>query len=226
MSLISINSQINDINTIIFALGSVPGSKSIVSELISDLENVKSCMKELRIVSLVYQNFFDRNSTPKDIQTHLTLNMAENCLSALKEKVSTILQLIEPLNYPLPEIFLSRIDIRSNETSVDPVLHFELKLFNWLSFIRFNPMNSQLLTNLQSKEGLNELDLTVPDKFLGFLPYETIIDEWNFKDLRLNKTLDNLLREWESKDILKALEIRYKNEFLTLKNGLLIVSKL
>lgn len=222
----SISNQINDINTIIFALGSVPAPESVVSELIADLEGVKSCMQELRIVSLVYQNFFDRNNTPKDIQNHLTLNMAENCLSALKEKTSTILQLIEPLNYPLPEIFLSKIDVRSGETLADPTLIFELKLFNWLSSIRFNPMDSQLLSDLHSTEGLNELDLSVPDNFLGFLTYGTIVDDWKYKDLRLNRTLDNLLKEWDSQDILKSLGIKCKNEFLTLKNGLLIVSKL
>ena len=87
-------------------------------------------------------------------------------------------------------------------------------------------MDSQSLTELQSKEGLKELNLSVPENFIGFITYGTIIDEWKYKDLRLNKTLDGLLKEWELKDILKALQIKVKNEFLTLKNGILIVSKL
>ena len=223
---ISINDQINDINTIIFALSSVPADDSVVSELISELECVKSCMRELEVVSLVYQNYFEKNNTPSDMQNHLTLGIAESCLSALKEKTSNILQLIEPLNYPLPEIFLSKIDVKGNDTSIDPALEFELKLFNFLSALKLNPMDSQSLTELQSKEGLKELKLSVPENLIGFITYGTIIDEWKYKDLRLNKTLDGLLKEWELKDILKALQIKVKNEFLTLKNGILIVSKL
>ena len=60
---------------------------------------------------------------------------------------------------------------------------------------------------------------------MGFLTYGTIVDDWKYKDLRLNKTLDSLLKEWEYKDILKELHVKCKNEFLTLKNGLLIVSR-
>lgn len=182
-------------------------------------------MQELKVVSLVYQNYFEKNNTPSDMQNHLTLGIAENCLSILKEKASTILQLIEPLNYPLPEIFLSKIDVKDNETSMDQSLEFELKLFNFLSSLQNHPMDPQKLTELQSIEGLNELNLTVPENFLGFITYGTIVDEWRYKDLRLNKTLDSLLKEWDSKDILKTLNMKVKNEFLTLKNGILIVSK-
>ena len=225
MSPIIIDNQINDLNTIIFALGSVPADESLVSELISDLEQVKSCMKELKTVSLVYQNFFERNNTSKDMQNHLKLTMTEKCLSGIKEKASKILQLIEPLNYPLPEIFLTKIDVKSSEVTIDPTLEFELKLFNWLLALENNPMEPQLLTELQTREGFNELNLQVPENYLGFLTYGTIVDDWKYKDLRLNKTLDSLLKEWEYNDILKELHITCKNEFLTLKNGLLIVSK-
>ena len=225
MSTIIIDNQINDLNTIIFALGSVPADESVVSELISDLEQVKSCMEGLKTVSLVYQNFFERNNTNKDMQNHLTLTMTEKCLFGIKEKASKILQLIEPLNYPLPKIFLSKIDVKSSEVTIDPALEFELKLFNWLFSLENNPMDPQLLTELQTKEGFSELNLQVPENYLGFLTYGTIVDDWKYKDLRLNKTLDSLLKEWEYKDILKELHVKCKNEFLTLKNGLLIVSR-
>ena len=162
MSTIIIDNQINDLNTIIFALGSVPANESLVSELISDLEQVKSCMEGLKTVSLVYQNYFERNNTNKDMQNHLTLTMTEKCLSGIKEKASKILQLIEPLNYPLPEIFLTKIDVKSSEVTIDPTLEFELKLFNWLLALENNPMEPQLLTELQTKEGFSELNLQVP----------------------------------------------------------------
>ncbi len=226
MKIITIDDQVNDINTIIFALESVPANESVVSGLISTLESVKVCMTDLKTISLVYENFFERNNTSRDVQNHLTQIMTEQCLSPIKEKASTIMKLIQPLNYPLPEIFMSKIDVQSSEETVDSSLEFELRLFNWFQSIVNNPLNPQQLIDLQSQEGLNELNLQVPANFLGFLTYGTIIDEWQYKDLRLNKTLDTLLKEWDSKGILSTLKIQCKNEFLTLKNGLLIVSKI
>ena len=182
-------------------------------------------MKDLKTLSLVYRNYFDRNNTSKDIQNHLTLTMTEKCLGTLKEKTSTILELIKPLNYPLPELFLSKIDVSGNEITPDPTLQFEVKLFEWIQLIKRKPMDASLLTDLHTKEGFNELNLTVSNNFLGFLTYGVISDEWKYKDLRLNKTLDSLLKEWNSIGILDELQVTCKNEFLTLKNGVLIVSK-
>ena len=101
----------------------------------------------------------------------------------------------------------------------------KIQLFNWFISLVNNPMNEQQLIDLQTKEGFSELNLRVPENFVGFLTYGTIVDDWKYKDLRLNKTLDTLLKEWESRDIFEILGIQCRNEFLTLKNGLLIVSK-
>lgn len=226
MSSISIDTQINDINTIIFALRSVPANESVVSSLITDLESVKACMNDLKLISSVYQSYFDRNNTPMEIQAKVTLNMTESCLTPLKEKKANIIELIRPLNYPLPELFLTKKTTASNETVEDPNLVFEVKLFHWMNDVTKVPMNSQLLTELQTKEGFRDLNLQVPENFIGFLKYGTIIDEWKHKDLRLNKTIDSLLKEWKYKGILESLQINCRNEFLTLKNGLIIVSKM
>lgn len=183
-------------------------------------------MRGHKTMSMIYQNFFERNNTPRDMQNHLTLSMTDDCLSLIKDKTSTILKLIAPLNYPLPDFLLSKIDVKGSEDPIDPSLDFELKLFNWFQSILHSPMDPEFLTDLQSVEGLNELNLSVPENFVGFLTYGTIVDEWGVKDLRLNRTLDVLLKDWESNDILSTLNIKVKNEFLTLKNGLLIVSKI
>ena len=225
MSSILIDNQLEDINLVIFALRSIPASEDVINKLVAELEQVKTCMQDLKTISLVYQNYFEKNNTSQDLQTHLTSNMADQCLSSIKEKTSTILELIEPLNFPLPQIFSTKIDIQSSEPLSDPNLDFELHLFNWLNTIIEKPMNPQLLSDLQTQEGFNELNLQATDNFLGFLTYGTIVDDWKYKDLRLNKTLDILFKEWESKEILETLGIRCRNEFLTLKNGIVIVSK-
>jgi len=224
VSIISVDSQVHDINTIIFALRSVPASETVVNELISELEQAKECMKELKTVSMVYQNFFERNNTTKEEQLHITMNLSDACLAQIKEKTGTLLQLLKPLNYPLPGILLTKTDLQKEEQISDPNLAFEVKLFNWMNNVKKNPMNQELLNELKTKEGFSDLNLQVDEKFLGFLTYGIIVDDWKFKDLRLNKTIDSVLKEWKNKGILDELAIQYRNEFLTLKNGLIIVS--
>ena len=226
MFVISVDNQLHDLNTVIFALRSVPASEPVISELIGELEQAKLCILELQLISIVYQNYFERNKTSKDEQTHLKQSISDNCLSKVKDKTRTLLQLLQPLNYPLPKLLLSTTDSVEKSSIQDPNLQFEVRLFQWMNEIRKNPMNPQLLADLQTKEGFNELNLKVNEKFLGFLTYGVISDDWKYKDLRLNKTLDSLLKEWGNKEIIHALQIQVRNEFLTLKNGLLIVSKL
>ena len=226
MFVISVDNQLHELNTVIFALRSVPASESVISELIGELEQAKLCIQDLQLISLVYQNYFERNKTSKDEQTHVTQSISGNCLSKVKDKTGTLLQLLQPLNYPLPELLLSTTDSKGDSSIQDPNLKFEVHLFQWMKDLRKNPMDPQLLADLQSKEGFNELNLKVNEKFLGFLTYGVISDDWNYKDLRLNKTLDSLLKEWGNKGIIQSLQIQVRNQFLTLKNGLLIVSKL
>ena len=220
---ISVDYQLHDLNTVIFALRSIPAPETVISELIGELEQAKTCIQDLQVISLVYQNYFERNNTSKDVQKQLTQSISNNCLSKVKEKTGTLLQLLQPLNYPLPELLLSKIDSTKENTIKDPNLEFEIHLFQWMNNIRKNPLDPQLLADLQIKEGFSELNLKVNEKFLGFLTYGTIVDEWNYKDLRLNKTIDSLVKEWSSKGVLEALQIQVRNEFLTLKKGLLII---
>lgn len=220
----SIDDQINDLNIVAFALRSVSGPELEISEMLADIENAKSCMRALKGISAIYQNYFIQNNITRDVQNHLTIQMTKNCLLNVQQHTPAILKFIRSLNYPLPEILSPKIDIVTN-SEPDPLLEFELKLFNTLQSFILSPMNADLLTEQQKKQGFNDLNYNIKGSFIGFITYGTIIDEWKYKDLRLNKTIDGILKEWDNIDILKDLKINCKNEFLTLKNGLILVSK-
>jgi hypothetical protein len=220
-----LDDHVNDLNILLFALRSVPGSDSIISELSDDITTAKNCIQEKKTIFKVYQNYFNRNNTPIDIQNHVTINLTDSCLDNVKKHVQTIINLIKPLNYPLPPNLLPKIDLNESK-DMEPSLEFEIKLYSWMHDVIKKPMNKLLLGEFQKKEGLNELNFNVTDDFIGVLLYETIIDNWKYKDLRLNKTIDSILKEWSSPaGILEDLQITCKNEFLTLKNGAIIVSK-
>lgn len=222
----SINDQINDLNIVAFALRSVPSPDELaISEIINDIENAKSCMRGLKGVSTIYQNYFIRNNISKDIQNHLTIQMTKNCLLNVQQHTPEILKYIRPLNYPLPEILSPKIDIVTDDELKDPLLDLELKLFNAFQSFLVSPIREELLNEQKQNEGFNDLNYSMKGSFIGFVTYGTIIDDWKYKDLRLNKTIDGILREWSAIDLLKDLGIHCKNEFLTLKNGLILVSK-
>lgn len=223
---LSINDQINDLNIVAFALRSVSGPELTISEILNDIENAKSCMRGLKGVSAIYQNYFVQNNISKDIQKHLTMQMTQDCLLNVQQHTPEILKFIRPLNYPLPEILSPKIDVVVNaDIDTDPLLEFELKLFNAFRATIASPMSLDSLTEIQKKEGFNDLNYAMQGSFIGFITYGTIIDDWKYKDLRLNKTIDGILKEWNTIGIIKDLGIHCKNEFLTLRNGLILISK-
>ena len=220
----NLEEQLLDLDILLFALRSVSRTSEDISEMEEFINKTKDCIQNSIPRLKVYQNYFERNNIKTDTKNHYINLETSNCLTELKKRTRDILALLRPLNYSLPDILITgNIDFETTDDT-DKDLQFQLRFYNWIVSVKNIPTDGKLLNELKQKEGFRDLNLSYPEgSLLGFLPYAIIVDEWKYKDLRLNKTLDTLLKEWHSKDLLEGLTIR--NEFLTLKNGIVLVLK-
>ncbi|MHA2364742.1 MAG: hypothetical protein ACXAC7_12375 [Candidatus Hodarchaeales archaeon] len=219
---IDIEEHILDLDVLIYALRSLIDEK-LTGDLIGELSLCKECLSNLKPKLSILDNFFEREKIFESKQNIIVNSFLYDCINPLKNVNSELLETLQQTKYPLPKWITSKRKISGEKIEKNALLDFELQLFDWMNLIREKggEFDLQEFNQLKNHDILADIDMSAPKgtKLLGWLTYQQILEKFNYSDMRLNRTLDQIITNWKH----TISDITMKNEFLDRKNGLLLV---
>lgn len=191
--------------------------KSIIEQRVIE---TKKKLKRIDPLFQVLESYFIRNNSPKEIKNLYYQKELDINLNDLRKLTSEIVKCHQALNYPLPDWLMSQVILA--EDTQDLELQFEINLFNWIMKVKHEKGDIRGLQDLKEREGFQDLDLNISSnqKLHGYLTFDVIAEIWQYRDLRIHRKIDTLVkREWVN----LLQDILVKVEFMTGKIGIIMV---
>ena len=216
MDLQSLNLELDILNYVIRSADVLLTKSSVEKKILETKEKIKNIDPLFQVL----ESYFIRNNISKETKSLYYQKELDKNLNALRKFTSEIVKCHQALNYPLPDWLMSKVVLA--EDTEDPELQFEIKLFNWITAVKHEQGDMRKLLDLKEREGFQDLNMAVaPNQQLhGFLTFDVIADKWQYRDLRIHRKIDTVVkREWSK--LLGDLII--KVEFMTGKIGIIMV---
>lgn len=191
--------------------------KSIIEQRVIE---TKKKLKRIDPLFQVLESYFIRNNSPKEIKNLYYQKELDINLNDLRKLTSEIVKCHQALNYPLPDWLMSQVILA--EDTQDLELQFEINLFNWIMKVKHEKGDIRGLQDLKEREGFQDLDLNISSnqKLHGYLTFDVIAEIWQYRDLRIHRKIDTLVkRDWVN----LLQDILVKVEFMTGKIGIIMV---